>query len=147
MSSHRLRQMMADVSTGPYLTRWQNTSQVIGLWNDELFDVWSGIIVPYRADDEEEYYSREFHSALSYIDEDWSDNERMEVWSYLKRAERKSNIVINPEPIVLAGGRIAYSLCSDDKYLWHESLEDFVLLYHVRPPSFFVDHILCKDAG
>ena len=39
-----------------------------------------------------------------------------------------------------------YHVCTDGRYCWHETLEDFVLFYNVRPPQFFVDHILSQES-
>lgn len=137
--------LLEDISCGPSKLHCQSHKipKIIGIWSDDMVDTWGK--TPKRLDTEDQYFSTYIHSMLSYIDDTWNEDERLLVWKYLRDNRKKVDIK------VIVGGSwdqshdcIKYGLCTDDKYIWHESLEDFVLLYNVRPPDFFVEHILKK---
>jgi hypothetical protein len=113
---------------------------IIGLWDDGVTDTWA-MRTP-RCDTEEEYFACKCHAMQSYIDDEWDEDEKEAVYHYLVTQKQPvRNIVIGDSYCNLAGeGRI----CTDGKFLWHQSLEDYVLKYNVRPPAFFVDHILAQ---
>lgn len=146
---------------------------VIGIWLEDPFDVWRGRECPARLDTENEYFSEHFHSMQSYIDDNWDEEERHKIYLYLHTKKRRlGNIVVsstsypfshfvdNPHVIINHDQRIIvpqykkrsssamdeqFQVCTDGKYCWHETLEDFVLFYNVRPPQFFVDYILSQE--
>lgn len=115
--------------------------RIIGLWRDDQMeenDRWP--FYDSRDDTEQEYFSRMTHNLIDYIDDDWNEQEKRKVYIYLHVRKRPVNsIIINRSYLKKSG---CFNICTDGTYLWHESLEDFVRLYNVRPPKFFVDHIL-----
>lgn len=115
------------------------TPHIVGLWQDIEDDRWP-IYGGERKDTEQEYFSKSTHSLTDYIDDEWDAQEKRRVYIYLHtRKIIVDSIIINRSFLKKSG---CYDICTDGTYLWHESLEDFVRLYSVRPPKFFVDHIL-----
>lgn len=116
--------------------------RVIGLWSDE--PDWG--ISPKRIDSEREYFACRYHAMASYIDEDWSEEEKTAVWQYLHDSKKETTNIHISVPFHQPGleGYEGYRIVSDGNFNWHESLEDYILKYNVRPPQFFVDYILSK---
>lgn len=137
-----LDRLLHNIAKGNPSTRYapkQEVPHVIGLWSDEV-EGW--VPEPKRIDTEEEYFACHFHAMSSYIDDEWSEEEQKGVWSYLNSRKIKLNNIIVGAPYWRGSGD--FRICTDGKYFWHESLEDLVLKYNVRPPGFFVLYILAQ---
>ncbi len=138
--------LLYDISQGESKPRFKkNKVEIIGLWNN-------GNITspPRRIDEEKQFFSKMYHNMQSFIDDSWNAEEKNLVLSYLNRDHELKNIIVDYDPSdMLLSKTIRYksknqeyfAVYSDGKYSWHESLPDFISLYSVKPPEFFITHI------
>lgn len=131
-----LSKLLKNIAKGEsHLPNPTKPPKIIGLW-DEI-DNWS--VRSSRLDNEQEYFSTKSHSVQSYIDDEWDESEKQLVYRYIKTHKQLvKNIIIGES---YRGQSGSDRICTDGKYLWHESLEDYIQKYNVRPPLFFIEHI------
>lgn len=146
-----INKLVSNIAQGDssFKRRKRGIPSIIGLWTDD--SEWP--IDARRIETEKEYFETKFHSVQTYIDDEWDEDEKVCVLHYLstKKQKLKGEIIVgiytdyeSRRPLLsqnYAKNYESYKLCTDGTYTWHESLEDYVALYNVRPPKFFVDHI------
>lgn len=132
---------------------------VIGVWDSRYFDHWLGEAPPRRNDKEKDYFAN--HQFIqSYLDKNWSPRVRNKIYAYLRKvtpSKQCEHIVLNqplydpPSPYQICQsmprsltGSNWQAVCTDGTYYWSAALPFYIRCHALRPPKFFVKHILRK---
>ena len=85
-------------------------------------------------------YTPEWPDVRRFVDAEWDEDERAEVWSHL-RAGFTARAYLGRSDCRICGEAVGSLEVSDGTYIWPEGLAHYVREHSVRLPVEFVEHV------